>query len=193
MKSLKEIVEEVKELAEDAGEEVIEMFATVINKLTSTNKKVSSIPRHRWKVYTNNSEQRKRHILSDVAYCRDLQNGKKGKGPKFLHDRAYPRKEVLVGVHYATPDDSFSGWVHNVSEGGVFIETSRPLSLRTDVTLAFTMPESDIPIETKGKVMWTSKNGMGLKFKEVDESTRDKIKSALSQMWYSPVNQTQPL
>ncbi len=175
------------------GMGLLKRMFTVGNKIVPLKKGVSSIPRRRWEVYTNNSEQRKRHILSDVAYCRDLQNGKKGKGLKFLHNRAYPRKEVLAGVHYATPDDSFFGWLHNLSEGGVFIETSQPLSIRTDIALAFTMPESNISIKTKGKVRWTGQNGMGLKFKEVDESTRDKIKSILSQMWYSPVNQTQPL
>ncbi len=115
-------------------------------------KELAPIPHHRWKV-------------------------------KFFYKRrAYPRKKVFGMVYYATSDKSFFGWVYNVSEGGVFIGTGEPLSPRTDVTLAFTMPESDIPIETKGEVMWTGQSGMGLKFKELNESTKGKIKSVLSQM-----------
>ncbi len=142
--------------------------------------KLAPIPHHRWKVYTNNPEQRKRHILSDIAYCRDLQNGKKGKKVEPSRKRAYPRKEVSGMVYYATPDKSSFGWVYNVSEGGVFIGTGEPLSPRTDVALDFTMPESGIPKKVKGEVMWIGQNGMGIKFKEADELTRDKIKSALS-------------
>ncbi len=118
-------------------------------------KKLAPIPLYRWKVVIHNSEHK-------------------------LYKRTYPRKKVFSVAHYTTPDKSFFGWVHNVSEGGVFIGTGEPLSPRTDITLAFTMPESDIPIETKGEVMWTGKNGMGLKFKEVDELTEGKIKSILS-------------
>ncbi len=95
--------------------------------------------------------------------------------------RAYPRKEVRTLVNYAL-DKFFLGYVHNISEGGMFIGTKKPLPMGTKVTFAFTMPESDIPIEVKGKVIWISKKGMGLKFKEVDELTKGKIGSILSEI-----------
>jgi len=95
--------------------------------------------------------------------------------------RAHPRKKVLTTVDYAT-DKFFSGYIHNIGEGGMFIGTKRPLAVRTDVTLAFTMPESDIHIKARGEIIWFGEKGMGLKFKEVDELTKSDIKSVLSEM-----------
>jgi len=95
--------------------------------------------------------------------------------------RAHPRKKVLTTVDYAT-DKFFSDYVHNIGEGGMFIGTRRPLVIGTDITLAFTMPESNIPIKVKGEVIWTGEKGMGLKFKEIDDLTKGEIKSVLSEM-----------
>ncbi len=132
--------------------ELLHRMSTLVNKLAKTKKELAPIPHHRWKV-------------------------------KLLHKRrTCPRKKVFSMVYYATSDKSFFGWVRNVSGSGVFIGTGEPLFPRTDVTLVFTMSGNGVPIKTNGKVMWTGKNGMGLKFEAVDELTRGKIKSALSQM-----------
>ena len=95
--------------------------------------------------------------------------------------RAYPREEVLTLVDYAT-DKFFSDYAHNISEGGMFIGTKGPLAVGNDATLAFTMPESDMPIKVKGVVIWTNEKGMGLKFKEVDELIKGEIRYVLAEM-----------
>ena len=95
--------------------------------------------------------------------------------------RACPRKEVLTLVDYAT-DKFFSDYAYNISESGMFIGTTRPLAVGNDATLAFAMPESDIPIKVKGEVIWTGEKGMGLKFKEVDELTKGDIRYVLAGM-----------
>ncbi len=50
------------------------MFVGIINRSTSKNEELSLIPSHRWEVYTHNSLKRQKQILSNIAYCRDLQN-----------------------------------------------------------------------------------------------------------------------
>jgi len=117
--------------------------------------------------------ERIKQLKDEVKKLRTLKTGDR---------RAHPRKKFLTLVDYATPDKCFSGYVHNISEGGMFILTRNPLAVGTDATLAFTMPESDIPIKAKGEVIWTGENGMGLKFKEVDELTKGEIRSVLAEM-----------
>ncbi len=100
--------------------------------------------------------------------------------------RANQRKKVPALIHYATPDKSFSGYVYNISEGGMFIGTKKPLAVGTDTTLAFTMPESGVGVpikfkKVKGKVVWINKEGMGIRFKQVNELTKGKIRSILSE------------
>ena len=96
--------------------------------------------------------------------------------------RAHPRKKVLTVVDYVILDKFFRDYVHNISEGGTFIGTRKPLAVGTDITLTLVMPESGIPIKIKGEVIWIGKRGMGLKFKEVDQLTKGKIRSILSEM-----------
>jgi len=113
-----------------------------------------------------------RELKDEVRTLRALKTGDR---------RAHPREEVLTLVDYAT-DKFFSDYIHNISEGGMFVGTRRALAVGTDATLAFTMPESDIPIKVKGEVIWTDEKGMGLKFKEVDELTKGEIRSVLAEM-----------
>jgi len=113
-----------------------------------------------------------RELKDEVRKLRFVKTGDK---------RAHSRKEVLTVVDYAT-DKFFSDYAHNIGEGGMFIGTRRPLAVGTDATLAFTIPESDMPIKVKGEVIWTGEKGMGLKFKEVDELTKGDIKFVLAEM-----------
>jgi len=96
--------------------------------------------------------------------------------------RAHPRKKFLTPVDYTTPDKCFSGYVHNISEGGMFILTRNPLAVGSDMTLSLIMLESGVPIKVKGEVTWNGKNGMGLKFRGVDELTQGEIRSVVSAM-----------
>lgn len=101
---------------------------------------------------------------------------------KTEHRRAHPRKKILTIVNYATLDKSLSDYAHNISESGMYIGSKKPLPVGTKVSLSFAVPESDIPIKVKGEVVWIGRKGMGLRFKEVDESTKGEIKSILSKM-----------
>lgn len=110
------------------------------------------------------------------------QEVKKWTALKIGDRRLHPRKDVFTLVYYATPNKSHSDYLHNISEGGMFIQTRKPLAVGTDTILSFTMPKSNVPINVKGEVMWIDQNGMGVKFKQVDELTKGKIKSVLFQM-----------
>ncbi len=96
--------------------------------------------------------------------------------------RAHHRKKVLALVDYVTLDKFSSDYVHNISEGGMFIQTRRPLAVGTEITVTFIIHESGLPIKIKGEVMWTGENGMGIKITEVGDLTKGKLNFALSGM-----------
>ncbi len=69
----------------------------------------------------------------------------------------------------------FADYTKNISKGGTFIKTERPLPLGTEFVFKLTLPKRDEPFELRGEVMWTNQAsemqrpevaelGMGIRF-----------------------------
>ncbi len=71
---------------------------------------------------------------------------------------------------------------HNVSKGGLFLETELLLDVGETYWISFTLPGTSVAIRTRGRVVWvnkdpdednpTDKPGMGLKFLDLTDSER---------------------
>ena len=51
--------------------------------------------------------------------------------------RTHPRRSCSMPVDCATGDQSFKGFIKDISTGGVFIETHGDLTVGKDITLTF--------------------------------------------------------
>ena len=78
--------------------------------------------------------------------------------------RGHPRKPCAVRVTFATQDLLLRDTARNISSGGVFIETSAPLSVGQKITLWFSTPLGEELIKMKGEIVWTPQKGIGVKF-----------------------------
>jgi uncharacterized protein (TIGR02266 family) len=89
-------------------------------------------------------------------------------------------------------DDSFTiDQVRNVSEGGVFLETSKPLAPKQKVSLRVFFPKIKEPFDTIGEVIWSTSSlpkknmaklqGIGIRFSFLDEEQRNRLKQFISQ------------
>ena len=58
-------------------------------------------------------------------------------------DRVHPRKAFFSLVHYATQDTVYKDFIKDISEGGVFIETSVPFTVGQVISLTFPIPTSE--------------------------------------------------
>jgi type IV pilus assembly protein PilZ len=94
--------------------------------------------------------------------------------------RRFPRYEVEIWVDFSTIDLVTSSYVLNLSEGGVFIKSDRPLPLDAEVDLILTLPTGS-PIKAVGRVVWNhdlakeaphGSRGAGIRF--VDMPDRDR-------------------
>ena len=80
----------------------------------------------------------------------------------------------------------------NISEHGIFIETTSPQQPGTSVKLQFKLPASEKKIEVLGEVIWVNPHragaskdynpGMGIKFVNLKEVDRDKILSLVKRI-----------
>jgi len=115
-------------------------------------------------------------------------NDKPGKGNKRVH----PRVDFFSKVKITVPDDStaidvFAG---NVSTGGMFLRSNRPLDRGRKVGLEFDL--NDVPVKVdEGEVVWNkpfepisidgSPSGMGVEFKSLSGDSRQQIESFISE------------
>lgn len=103
----------------------------------------------------------------------------------FAHCRAYPRAPLAIKVQCATEDGQrFESLTGGIGGGGLFIESSSPLSPGSEVSLEFTLPDHpNQTIAAKAKVVWRRSKvdrllmfpGMGIQFTEIAEESRSQI------------------
>jgi uncharacterized protein (TIGR02266 family) len=95
--------------------------------------------------------------------------------------RRSERAELTVRIDYSTVDEMFSEFTRDINEGGLFIETEKPKTIGTEVTMHFSLPGSEDGIETVGRVVRISAGdafsppGMGIEFDELTDDDRVRI------------------
>jgi len=94
-----------------------------------------------------------------------------------LERRKHPRVDVRFEISYQHLDDFFYDYAINLSRGGMFIRTVRPLALGTQLKLRFSIPGRKELIETSGRIVRVVKPddphghdpGMGIEFQALAE------------------------
>jgi uncharacterized protein (TIGR02266 family) len=75
--------------------------------------------------------------------------------PETKNDRRkFPRYFVRILVDYKSVDSFLYDYSNDLSEGGVFIQTTSPLNYGEQVDLRFTLPGTDRLFQLRGEVVW---------------------------------------
>jgi uncharacterized protein (TIGR02266 family) len=99
--------------------------------------------------------------------------------------RMTPRVPVRMRIEIEEQDPQRYLTAVNISEGGIYLRTHEPLPENTQLHLSFSLPlDADI-IQVKGAVVRTTRlgahletePGMGLRFIDLDEDTKKRIRS----------------
>jgi type IV pilus assembly protein PilZ len=112
-----------------------------------------------------------------------IQSSGEQEGPR--HVRAHPRAPLAVKVKYRTPEGRyFDGLTGGIGGGGLFIESSMPLAVGSELTVEFALPDRPSePITAKCKVAWvrpkpdrfTLYPGMGVQFTDIPPKARENV------------------
>jgi len=106
-------------------------------------------------------------------------------GAESADRRRSERADLIVRVDYATIDELFSEFTRDINEGGLFIETEKPRTIGTEVTMRFNLPGRADAIETIGRVVRISSGdahsppGMGIEFDDLSSDDRARINSLI--------------
>jgi type IV pilus assembly protein PilZ len=89
-------------------------------------------------------------------------------------DRRYAfRAPIELKVEYKRLNTFFADYTKNISRGGTFIGTDKPLPIGTEFVFALGVPNMALPVRLRGKVIWTTPSeeatkanpsGMGIEF-----------------------------
>ncbi len=78
--------------------------------------------------------------------------------------RKFARKPYFMPVDFATAERVFSGYIQNISSGGMLIETREPVPIGQQLTLSFMRPKSRDFIKVGGQVVRAVSEGFGIQF-----------------------------
>jgi type IV pilus assembly protein PilZ len=101
------------------------------------------------------------------------------------------RAPIELKVEYKRLNSFFADYTKNISRGGTFIRTDRPLDIGTDFVFKLGIPTLAEPLVLTGKVQWIitpeqatadQEPGMGIGFVFASEAERQRVEGAVERL-----------
>ncbi|MBW2219118.1 MAG: PilZ domain-containing protein [Deltaproteobacteria bacterium] len=89
--------------------------------------------------------------------------------------RTYIRKPFFMSVDYSTQDRVYRDFIKDISTGGVFIETLRPLPVGQEISMAFSFPNLRQNFKISGDVVRMDPKGIGVAFMASNEKQKETL------------------
>jgi type IV pilus assembly protein PilZ len=110
---------------------------------------------------------------------------------KWSDRRTAERHAITLRVDYKRMNTFFADYAKNISKGGTFIRTSKPLEVGTEFVFVLSIPGQPDRLELRGKVVWTvgeagateeQPAGMGIRFDFTDGGQRAALESFVGKL-----------
>ena len=107
------------------------------------------------------------------------------------------RSPIELKVEYKRLNTFFADYTKNISRGGSFIGTEKPLPVGTEFVFALGVPNLPEPLRLRGKVIWVTQPalasrgnpaGMGIEF-QYDEHERREKEAAVERLMTSELGE----
>jgi type IV pilus assembly protein PilZ len=105
--------------------------------------------------------------------------------------RSSPRHHITLRVDYKRMNTFFADYAKNISKGGTFIRTNKPLDIGTEFMFVLSIPGQAEQLQLRGEVMWTVDEsqateerppGMGIRFRFKDDSERQDLEDFVEKL-----------
>ena len=102
-------------------------------------------------------------------------------------------------MEYKRLNSFFADYTRNISRGGTFIQTDKPLEVGTEFVFRLVVPRLPEPLVLRGKVQWAvlaadahaeSRPGMGIGFIYKSESERERIQGVVEKLMIESLGRT---
>jgi len=105
--------------------------------------------------------------------------------------READRAAITLKVDYRRLNSFFADYTKNISKGGTFIRTSKPLDVGTEFVFVLSLPTLNEQLQLNGEVMWVvtdeqanddQPSGMGIKFRFESDAERRKVEDFVERL-----------
>jgi type IV pilus assembly protein PilZ len=113
--------------------------------------------------------------------------------------RQHARVPIELKVEYKRLNTFLSDYTRNISRGGTFVATTKPLGIGTEFVFALTVPGLGEPLKLAGKVVWTTSEdeaspanpaGMGIEFQYRDAQEQAEKEARVERLLQSELGDT---
>lgn len=117
--------------------------------------------------------------------------------PTVGHVRAHPRYKVTIPLDCTIRDGFVSGHASNISRGGLFMPSERPLPVDVQVSLVLRFPATGLCIRATGRVVWScgiedryrpTVPGSGIRFETMEPEDRKDLDAYLEHVARTATN-----
>ena len=109
-------------------------------------------------------------------------------------NRQQTRVPIELKVDYKKVNSFFADYTKNISKGGTFIKTKKPLPIGTQFLFKLTVPKREAPFELLGEVVWARTDGdepgMGIRFVYKDDAQRKDFEGVVERMMQEALGPT---
>ncbi|MGV3619793.1 MAG: PilZ domain-containing protein [Archangium sp.] len=95
------------------------------------------------------------------------------KAHRYTQARRFLRLPADLPVQVMAEELRVNDRVLDISEAGIGVRTDRPLAPMALVSLRLELPHDSQPIDLLGRVMWRSRDHMGIRFEQKDPRLGD--------------------
>ena len=100
--------------------------------------------------------------------------------------RIHPRAPVELKVDYKRVNSFLADYTKNISRGGTFIGTDKPLPIGTRLRFRISVPDVAVPINLTGEVAWIApagdEPGMGIRFVDLEGEAREVFEARVEKL-----------
>ncbi|WP_437765608.1 TIGR02266 family protein [Sorangium sp. So ce281] len=113
--------------------------------------------------------------------------------------RSAQRAAIELSVEYKRLNTFFADYTRNISKGGTFIRTDRPLAIGTEFVFALSIRNLAEPLRLRGRVKWivttaeateSAPAGMGIEFQYASEEESAATEAVVEQLMMSELGET---
>ena len=91
--------------------------------------------------------------------------------------RRHPRRACLMPLDYSVQGRQFKGYILDINTHGAFIETNDYFFSGQEIIMTYSVPHYQKPLRVTGEIVWSSQNGIGIKFNRLSPHQTEVIKS----------------
>lgn len=131
------------------------------------------------------------------------ENGAPENEPVGSEAREHPRQAIELEVEYTRLNSFFSDYTKNISKGGTFIKTAKPLDIGTEFLFKLRVPRLEEPLRLLGRVQWVvtesdvaagddrggGEPGMGIRFLFNEEGERKNLEERVEKVMIDSLGQ----